>query len=454
MWICRDFQSVRVSVSRLLTYRFGRAGKTIDPGLAQLQRCPPEKRGHEPVGSDHDLAFAEVPFIHPPDHNVSPFYCSKPDAASNKFMAGSRRSPPPLRDQWSADHDLFDSRDPRDMERRRGRGSNRDRGRNRYRERGRHSRPSDRHFDQLERSPPSPVSRSGLGDPVLDRTYPHGPSSSGDWNAHSSRPFSRDGPAPLRHESPPSKRKRTRSPSPRGRIGPFPQRRTSFSQQGDRREHSPSSRGRGRFPGRGAPRRRSPRRGRDRRGKDRRRPGPPREWSRSPGRDRGSHLSPDRRSRSLSGDEYSDRNSRRFSRSPSRHSMRSANPRTSPISKSHINEAMNSIRRTQLPMEDIPRSSSPPRPIPSFEPDRVDGAVPEQARVRHAFPIHGKRARDTQDEQRRRPSWLTDTNPYSTSSQFAEKGSSRHGSPPPASPYSGRRDGGGWNASHHYSESG
>lgn len=371
-----------------------------------------------------------------------------------------------LRDQWNANPD----REPRDRDRRRGRGSNRDRGRNSYRERGRHSRPSDRHFDHPGRSPPARASRFGPdsshppGDSALDRSPPRGssgpspgfhdsrrpdqprPPPTSDWNVQSAGSLDRNGPAFRRDESPfapPFKRKRTRSPSPRGQRGPFPPHRPSFAKHGERRDRSPSYKNRGWFPGRGAPRRRSPRRGRDRRGKDRRRPDLPRlDRSRTPVRDRGFNPSPDRRSRTPS-DEYSDRDSRHRSRSPSRHSVRSVNSKMSAVS-SHLrgHEAMNSARPIQSIAVDSGRSPSPPRPIPSFDSSHIGGPDDGPGSLRDAFPIHGMRASDMSNKSRRRPSRPhLDTRSYSTSPRFASPKGSHHGSSQPASPYSGGREG-------------
>ncbi|KAJ5304202.1 uncharacterized protein N7443_003862 [Penicillium atrosanguineum] len=386
-------------------------------------------------------------------------------------MAGSRRSPP-LRDQWNADPD----RDPRERDRRRGRGSNRDRGRARHRERGRHPRPSDRHFDYPARSPPARASRFGSdlshapGDSALDRPPPRGspgppsgsnnnrrldhprPSSSGGWNDNPSVLLDRDGPASRLDESPfapPSKRKRTRSPSPHGPRGSYPPGRPSFGKQGERRDRSPSFKNRGRFSGRGAPgrgasRRRSPRgRGRDRRGNDRRRSDIQRPGrSKSPGRDKGSHPSPDRRSRSLSGD-YSDRNSRYRSRSASRHSARSAHSRMSTYSSnSRGQDGMNSTQPIQSIMHSTARSPSPPRPIPSYDSSNMSGPSDGPARLQDAFPMHGTRPSDVHNKQRRQPSRPhLDQRPYPTSPNFATPTSSHHGSPPPTSPYNGGRGG-------------
>lgn len=384
-------------------------------------------------------------------------------------MAGSRRSPV-LRDPRSGDPD----RDPRDRDRRRGRGSNRDRGRSRYRDRGgRQSRANDRHFDYPNRSPPPRASRFGpdpshpSNDFPLDGFPPRGspgpssgfrdsrrsdydnprPSSSSDLrNIHTSKPASKDTQG-FRHDDspfgPPSKRKRTRSPSPRGQRPPFPQRRSSFAKNGDKRDWSPPSRSRARFPGRGAPRGRSPHRGRDRRGKDRRRPDVPRSGhSRSPVRDRESRLSPDRRPRSPT-DDYSDRDSRY--RSVSRHSARSAASKASAYSSySRGDEGMHSNRPIKAVVDDRGRSPSPPGRVSSL--NGSSRAVPGERRasLRDAFPMLEMRAPDIHDkQQRRRPARPNlETGSYTTSPQLKTPTRSHHGSPQPESPHSGGR--GGW----------
>ncbi|KAJ5759751.1 hypothetical protein N7520_006907 [Penicillium odoratum] len=375
-------------------------------------------------------------------------------------MAGSRRSPV-LRDQWSADPD----RDAHFRDSRRGRGSHRDRGRNRHRDRGRPSRPNpnEHRFDYPARSPPASTHMSHLGpdssfapgDSALSRSPPRGSSgpspgfyenrrpdqnrhpSPGDWNDHPSGTMNGGGPGFRRDDSPsgpPSKRKRTRSPSPRGQRGPFPPRRSSFSKPGDRRDRSPSYKNRGgRFPGRGGPRRRSPRRGRgDRRGKDRRRSDLPRldrDRSRSPMRGRGYHPSPERRSRPPSGDGYSDRGSRYRSRSLSRHSAGSRRSLHSiPVP---VDEGMNSV----LPSRSVSGRSPSPRPIPSFDDSQ-----------RGTLPIHGMRQSDVPNKQRRRSRPHIDPQHYSASPQFTST-SSCHGSPPPTSPSGGRS---GWNGQNSY----
>ncbi|CAP96522.1 Pc21g16250 [Penicillium rubens Wisconsin 54-1255] len=370
-------------------------------------------------------------------------------------MAGSRTSPV-LRDQWNADPD----RDPRDRERRRGRGSGRDRGRNRGRDRGRPYRPNNRNFDRSGRSPPrasrfGPDSSHDLGDFAPDRSPPRGSPpprnfhngrrldstqpmpSTGDWNAHSSGPFDREAPGFRRDEvstGPPQKRQRTRSPSPRGGRGPLPPPRPNYSDNWDIRDRSPPSfkkRG-GRNQGRGAPRRRSPRRGRDRRGKDRRRPDITRPGrSRSPIHERGFHPSPDRRSRTPGGDNYSDHGS--HYRSNSRHSIRSATSRYSESSRrSRRDSAMNTNRPIQSVVDDTARSPSPPRPIPSLDSDNFGE---HSTHSRDELPMHAM--------PRRRPSRPhLDTRPYATPQNATSTGS-YHGSPQPPSPYSAR---GGWSA--------
>ncbi|KAJ6053147.1 uncharacterized protein N7446_009159 [Penicillium canescens] len=376
-------------------------------------------------------------------------------------MAGSRRSP--LRDQWSADQD----RDPRDGDRRRGRGSGRDRGRGRGRDRGRPYRPNTRNFDRPGRSPPrasrfGPGPSHGPGDFASDRSPPRGspgpvpfnnrrpdlnrPSSAGDWNGHPSGSFNREYPSTRRDESPsgpPFKRQRTRSPSPRGRRPPLPP-QSSYGKHGEGRDRSPSFKKRGgRFQGRGGPRRRSPRRGRDRRGKDRRRPDIPRPGrSRSPVHDRGFHPSPDRRSRSLSGDNYSDHGS--HYRSNSRHSAGSHSRLSVASHTSRLLSEMNATRPIQSILDDRPRSPSPPRPIPSFDSDNF-------GEPRDAVSMHGPHGPDMRQKPYRRSSRPhLDTRPYGTSPQHPTAGS-YHGSPPPGSPYSGR---GGWNGPSAYSAPG
>ncbi|KAJ5536464.1 hypothetical protein N7513_009650 [Penicillium frequentans] len=378
-------------------------------------------------------------------------------------MAGSRRSPV-LRDQWSADPD----RDSHARDTRRGRGSHRDRGRNRHRDRGRPSRPNERHFDYPPRSPPTSTRMSRFGpdssfgpggDSTFNRSPPRGspgpsprfqdtrrpdqdrPSSSGDWNNHLSGAMNGGGPGFRRDDSPsgpPSKRKRTRSPSPRGQHGPFPPRRSSFAKPGDRRDRSPSYKNRGgRFQGRGGPRRRSPRRGRgDRRGKDRRRSDIPRldrDRSRSPVRGRGYHPSPDRRSPPPSGDGHSDRGSRYLSRSVSRHSAGSRRSTHNQLVPG--DEGMSTILPSRSVGDDFGRSPSP-RPIPSFDDSQ-----------RGAPPMHEMRQSDVPNKPGRRSRPHLEPQQYSTSPQFTSA-SSYHGSPPPVSPHSGGRAG--WNNQHSY----
>ncbi|CAI7651894.1 unnamed protein product [Penicillium glandicola] len=388
-------------------------------------------------------------------------------------MAGSRTSPV-LRDQWSADPD----RDPRDGGRRRGRGSGRDRGRNRGRDRGRPYRPNNRNFDRPGRSPPrasrfGPESSHDLGDFAPDRSPPRGSPQppnfyngrrldstqpvppAGDWNAHPSGTFDREAPGLRRDESstgPPPKRQRTRSPSPRGVRGPLPPPRPNYSNPGQGRDRSPSFKKRGgRTQGRGAPRRRSPRRGRDRRGRDRRRPdiqGPGR--SRSPVHERGFHPSPDRRSRTPGGDNYSDHGS--HYRSNSRHSVRSTTSRYSASSRrSRRDSAMNTTRPIQSVVDGTARSSSPPRPIPSFDSDNFGPPGEHSTHTRDEFPMNAMRS-DVNNQPRRRPSRPhLDTRPYANSQNQTSTGS-YHGSPQPPSPYSAGR--GGWSGPPPYSGTG
>ncbi|CAG8001288.1 unnamed protein product [Penicillium olsonii] len=382
-------------------------------------------------------------------------------------MAGSRRSPV-MRDQWNADHE----RDPRDGERRRGRGSGRDRGRGRGRDRGRPHRPNNRNFDRPGRSPPrasrfGPDSSHDLGDFAPEGSHHQGSpvppnfqqnrrtdstrpvSSAGDWNAHPSGPFDREPPAFRRAESPngpPFKRQRTRSPSPGGRRGPMPPQRP-YPQHGEARDRSPSYRKRGgRNQGRGAPRRRSPRRGRDRRGKDRRRPEFPRPGrSRSPIHDRGFHHSPEGRSRTPGGDNFNDNYSDRGShyRSSSRHSVQSNSRFSATSHNSRRNSTMNSFRPNQSVVDDNDRSPSPPRPIPSHDPEIFGPSGDQYTNPRDTIPMHGSR-QDVKSQSRRHSSRPPlDTRPYAASTQHGT--GSFHGSPQPPSPYSAGR--GDWNGS-------
>jgi CTD kinase subunit alpha len=371
-----------------------------------------------------------------------------------------------LRDQWSADPD----RDPRERERRRGRGPGRDRGgRNRGRDRGRPYRPNNRNYDRPGRSPPR-ASRFGpdfshdLGDFAPNRSPPRGSpgssslhngrrrdsnipvSAAGDWNARPPGPFDREAPGPRRDESPsgpPLKRQRTRSPSTHARRGPLPLPRSNYPKYGEGRDRSPSFKKRGgRTQGRGAPRGRSPRRGRDRRGKDRRRPDIPRAGrSISPGQEREFHPSPDRRSRSPSGDNYSDHGS--HYRSKSRHSVRSANSRYS-ISprRSRRDSEMSTSRPIRSVVDANARSPTPPRPIPSFGSDNFGPPGDHSDNVRDTIFMHGMRS-DVDKHPRRRPSRpQLDTRSHETSPHHATSAGSYHGSPQPPSPYSAGR--GGW----------
>ncbi|KAJ6130339.1 hypothetical protein N7512_003119 [Penicillium capsulatum] len=133
-------------------------------------------------------------------------------------MAGSQRSPV-LRDQWSADP----GHDPRDRDRRRGRGSHRDQGRNRYRGRG-HHRQNNRGFDHPERSPPERVSR-------FRPDSSHGP---GDFGLDRSPLRGSPGPSPGSHENRRFNRPRASSPNDYT-PGPFNNDGRAFH-----RDHSPS----------------------------------------------------------------------------------------------------------------------------------------------------------------------------------------------------------------------
>ncbi|KAJ5280329.1 hypothetical protein N7478_005701 [Penicillium angulare] len=469
----------RVEIPVPLLINLAVIGKTTTPGrlLSKTQRTSASTDAIT-IKRLHSLRFTgifgRVDSVLPP-YSPGYIYLQKPtpDAAGHVFMAGSRRSPV-LRDQWSGDPD----REPRPRDNNRGRVSHRDRGRYRNRDRGRGSRPNGRRFDYPPRSPPisgrvsrfGPDSSIAPNDPAIDRSPPRGspgpspgfynnrrsdqnrPPSSGDWNSHPSGPLERDGPGFRRDDSPggpPSKRKRTRSPSPRGPRGQFPPRQPSFAKHGDRRDRSPGYKNRGgRFPGRGGPRRRSPRRGRDRRGRDRGRPDFQRPGrSRSPARGRGNPTSPDRRSRTPSAGGYSDRDSRYRSRSVSRHSGRSAASRISSFSsRIRGDEGINLNRPAQYVADDSALAPSP-RPIPSFDDSQVGRLGDEPDIARDAFSIHGSRQPDIRNKQRRPSRSHIDIHPYSKSPHFTP--ASSHRGSPPTSPRSGGR--GGWNGQPAYS---
>ncbi|KAL4788536.1 hypothetical protein BJX76DRAFT_344917 [Aspergillus varians] len=272
-------------------------------------------------------------------------------------MAGSHRSPV-LKDQWRGSGDPGDQRG---RDRHRPRGSHRDRGRDRFRDRDRRRWPKEGRPDHSSRSPP-PRSFPGPDNEPQQRDFPTnhastrgspGPShleirSSQKPNRnHSLEPIDRRGPESVmrpgdrdqRREyspsAPPSKRKRTRSPSPGGfHNRPPTHPRGAPPRQGPDFDRSlPNSKRRGRLPGRGRPSRRpSPRRGRDRRKHE----GPPRDssqrrHSRSPGWEDRHHTNQDWRLHSPRPDDELDRNS--YHRSPSRHSAGTQDSRPSARSR-------------------------------------------------------------------------------------------------------------------------
>ncbi len=266
-------------------------------------------------------------------------------------MAGSQRSPG-LKDQWRGSGDAGDQPG---RERHRPRGSYRDRGRDRFRDRER------RRWSKSDRSPRSPPPRSYL-DPDNEPRYREfstnnastrgspGPSHSEirpnqkSNRLHSPEPFDHRGPDSLmrsddrdyrREDSPsapPSKRKRTRSPSP----GSFHSRPPTHPRGAHPRHGHDFDRGKrrgGRMPGRGRPSRRpSPRRGRDRRKHE----GGPRDssrrrHSRSPGWDDKPYTHPSRRFPSPRADDEVERGS--YHRSPSRNSAGTLDSRPSAFSR-------------------------------------------------------------------------------------------------------------------------
>ncbi|MCJ1322262.1 kinase subunit of RNA polymerase II carboxy-terminal domain kinase I [Xylographa vitiligo] len=97
-----------------------------------------------------------------------------------------------------------------------------------------------------------------------------------------------------------------------------------------------------------------------------------------------------------------------------------------------------STRPIQSILDDQTRQPSPPRPIPSF--DDSNGSA--DSHIRDAFPMHGMKASDMHQTQRRIPSHIDTRQQYATSPQYMTPTSSHHGSPQSASPYSHGR--GGW----------
>ncbi|KAL2825991.1 hypothetical protein BDW59DRAFT_69016 [Aspergillus cavernicola] len=300
-------------------------------------------------------------------------------------MAGSRRSPV-LRDEWRGDAGSHRGRDKH-----RPRGSHRDRGRDRFRDRDRRNRPKDARPDHLSRSPP-PRSFPGPDNepqhrdfspniaPIRGSSLPEShPSNDKPHRFHS--PETTDHPGPDSHSrtgnyhredspsEPPSKRKRTRSPSP-GHFQSHPphSHRGAPSRQGD---DFASYRGRrGRIAGRGRPNRRpSPRRGRDRRKSDggRRDLSRPRH-SRSPGWEGKPYIHPSRRTHSPHPeDEIEDRS---YHRSPSHHSANTLDSRPSAFSRrgSRGDHTMYPPR-PHPEVDDSLRSPSPSRPISNRDAD-------------------------------------------------------------------------------------
>lgn len=311
-------------------------------------------------------------------------------------MAGSRRNPV-LRDEWSAANNASDH----DRQRpRHSRPYNRDRGRDKHRERDRPPRPKYGGSDRPLRSPPPSraFAHPGRDGPHKSRDLPidtpsarsPGPSESGrnigfrrfsqssadhpdyrPWEAEK-EPRRDDSPS----SPPPSKRKRTRSPSP-GRPQnrpPHPPRHPRHHRKhGEGFDRGPFPPKRGRFPGRGRGGRGPPRRGRDRRRNDFGRVGSPVRDSLSPGRGRDSFSPPPRRwSRSPHPEDEFERDYRH--RSMSRHSTRSVNSRVSTLSHrdSRDDLEMNSTRPMRLNF-DSAGSPSPSRPGPDADNASVSG---------------------------------------------------------------------------------
>ncbi|KAL4804903.1 hypothetical protein BDV18DRAFT_22749 [Aspergillus unguis] len=267
-------------------------------------------------------------------------------------MVGSHRSPA-LKDQW---RDSGDAGDQRFREQHRPRGSQLDRGRGIFRGRNyrrpskaKHSSrsPPPRSFSSLNNEPqhrdpltniasnrgsPGPShlqSRSSLKPNSINSPEIMGPRG---HDSHA-RPSDRDYRRENSPSAPPSKRKRTRSPSPNGfRSRPPTHPRGAPPRHDFDRGHPHRRRGGPPGRGRGNTRRPSPRRGRDRRKHE----GGPREssrsrFSRSPGWDDQPPLHPTRRIHSPRPDDEMERGS--YNRSPSRHSAGTLDSKPSALSR-------------------------------------------------------------------------------------------------------------------------
>ncbi|KAL2811346.1 hypothetical protein BJX63DRAFT_277785 [Aspergillus granulosus] len=353
-------------------------------------------------------------------------------------MAGSRRSPV-LRDEWRGAPETPDQ--PGRDKHSRPRGSHRDRGRDRFRDRDRRRRPKDSRPDHSSRSPP-PRSFPNIDDEPQYREVsdiapsrgspgpPHHENNAGKKSNRHTTPEHSDYRGPESHmrtvdrgyrredspSAPPSKRKRTRSPSP-GFSHPPSHPRGHPSRQGDDFDRALShNKRRGRAPGRGRPSRRpSPRRGRDRKKSEggRRNSSRPRH-SRSPGWEEDPYIHPSRRPPSPYPEDDFDHGSRH--RSPSRHSAGTMDSRPSAFSRrgSRGDSTMYPPRSAQTGMGSSHKSPSPSRQGPSQDAD-----------------LGGPNARNAQ---RRRTS-RSPTNSYHEStrsvSPYSAGRGGRSGQPPP-----------------------
>ena len=108
-----------------------------------------------------------------------------------------------------------------------------------------------------------------------------------------------------------------------------------------------------------------------------------------------------------------------------------------------------SARPMQNTINDGPRPSSPPRPIPSYE-----AAPHNSAMMSEAFPLHGMKASDVHGTRRpSRPPHLNTQQSYSTSPQWTPT-SSHHNSPHSGSPFSQGRGGWGGQQQQYHGQSG
>ena len=129
--------------------------------------------------------------------------------------------------------------------------------------------------------------------------------------------------------------------------------------------------------------------------------------------------------------------SRRGSRNPGKRRRSLRSPVEREGATGGPTKMQSSARHVQNTISDGSRPPSPPRPIPSYEPDPHNPAM-----ISDAFPLHGMKASDVHGTHRSsRPPHLITQQSYSTSPQWTPT-SSHHNSPHSGSPFSQGR--GGW----------